>query len=274
MLATGKLRLVVVLATILAAGIFFRGCPNREPALPDFSRYTDVAERKEAFFGYFLPLVQEANAEILNDRARLLRIREGLVLAEKRAEKKGRGAHVRGREARWLRRLANDYGFEEPSIRHGLGLHFVDEVLLRVDVIPPSLALAQAANESAWGTSRFAQQGNNFFGLRSTDGSGLVPKRRARGAAFRVATYASPRESVRAYIETLNTQLAYRRLWAIRAEDRRQGRKPSGLRLANGLHSYSERGEAYVRLIQSMIRTNGLAQYDAESSFVAVKALY
>jgi len=262
MLATRKFRLVVVLAAVLAVGVFFRGCPSRESILPDFSDYADVAERKEAFFGYFLPLVREVNAEILKDRARLLRIRERLVLAEKRAEKKGKAAHVRGRDAHWLRRLAEDYGLEEPSIQHALDLHFVDQVLLRVDVIPASLALAQAANESAWGTSRFALQGNNFFGLRSTDGSGLVLKRRAHGAAFRVAAYASARESVRAYIQTLNTQLAYRRLWAIRAEDRRQGRKPSGLRLANGLQSYSERGEAYVRLIQSMIRTNGLAQYD------------
>jgi len=271
MFANRKLRLVVTLAAILAAGVSFRGCPSREPALPDFSRYADVAERKEAFFGYFLPLVKEANAEILKDRARLLRIRGRLVLAEKRAAKKGKTAHVhvRGREARWLRRLAEDYEIDMSEEKAGAARprrfdqDFVDEVLLRVDGVPPSLALAQAANESAWGTSRFARQGNNFFGLRSTDGSGLVPKRRARGAAFRVAAYATPRESVRAYIETLNTQLAYRRLWEIRAEDRRQGRKPSGLRLANGLQSYSERGETYVRLIQSMIRTNGLAQYDS-----------
>jgi len=263
MLATRKLRLVVTFTAVLAVGVFFRGCPSREPVRPDFVSYGDVAERKEAFFTYLLPLVEEANAEILKDRSRLLRIRERLVLAEKRAEKKGQIAHVRGREARWLRRLAEAYGIEVPSAPYGLGLSFVDEVLLRVDVIPASLALAQAANESAWGTSRFAQQGNNFFGLRSTDGSGIVPKRRARGAAFRVAAYTSPRESVRAYIQTLNTQLAYRRLWAIRAEDRRNGRKPSGLRLANGLNAYSERGEAYVRIIQSMIRTNGLARYDS-----------
>jgi len=261
MRVTRKLSLAT-LAVVLAAGLFSCVHPSREPLRPDFASYAEVAERKKAFFGYLLPLVQEANAEILKDRARLLRIREGLVLREKRAEKKGQAAHVRGREARWIRRLAQGYEIEVPSALYGLDLAFVDEVLLRVDVIPPSLALAQAANESAWGTSRFAQQGNNFFGLRSTDGSGLVPKRRAKGAAFRVAAYTSPRESVRAYIQTLNTQLAYRRLWAIRAEDRRNGRKPTGLRLANGLQSYSERGEAYVRLIQSMIRTNGLARYD------------
>jgi len=254
---------LTTLAVALTASAFFCGRPP-EPIRPDFASYSDIAERKEAFFGYLLPLVQETNAEILKDRARLMRIRARLVLAEKRAEKKGKTAHVRGRDARWLRRLAKDYGIEDPSILHGLGLNFVGEVLLRVDVIPASLALAQAANESAWGTSRFAQQGNNFFGLRSTDGSGLVPKRRASGAAFRVAAYTSPRESVRAYVQTLNTQLAYRRLWAIRAEDRRNGRKPLGLRLANGLQSYSERGEAYVRIIQSMIRSNGLARYDSE----------
>jgi len=263
MLATRKFRLIATLAGVLVTGLLFRGCPSREPVLPDFARYEAVAERKEAFFGYFLPLAQEANAEILKDRGRLLRIRRKLVLAEKRTEKKGKVAHVRGREARWLRRLAEAYGLDRPEKREELDLRFVDDVLLRVDVIPASLVLAQAANESAWGTSRFARQGNNFFGLRSTDGSGLVPKRRARGAAFRVAAYASPRESVHAYIQTLNTQLAYRRLWAIRAEDRRLGRQPSGLRLANGLHAYSERGEEYIRIIQSMIRSNGLAPYDS-----------
>jgi len=250
--------LVVIAAALTAGGTSCVRAP--EPLRPDFASYRDVAERKEAFFTYLLPFVQEANAQILKDRARLLRIREGLVLAEARARRKGKGPYVHGRAAKWLLRVAENYALEEPSTP--LDLRFVDQVLLRVDVIPASLALAQAANESAWGTSRFARQGNNFFGLRSTDGTGIIPQRRAAGARFRVAAYTSPRESVRAYIQTLNTQPAYRQLWAIRAEERRQGHSPSGLRLASGLQSYSERGEDYVRIIRSMILSNRLSRYE------------
>ncbi|MBW7894598.1 MAG: glucosaminidase domain-containing protein [Opitutaceae bacterium] len=221
----------------------------REDALPDFSVHAEITERKAAFFGYLLPQVQRVNAEILAERQRLLRIREELV-------KEGSAGWI---DARWLRKLAGRYELEltgDPDVE------FADRLLGRVDIIAPSLVLAQAANESAWGTSRFALQGNNLFGMRTYDGSGLVPHRRKPGRRFTVATYDSVRESIAAYVHNLNTHYRYRRLRQIRAELREQGRDVSGHELANGLGAYSTRGSAYIAVVQSMIRTNGLAEHD------------
>src|SRR5690606_31333266 len=97
-------------------------------------------------------------------------------------------------DRRWLARIAADYDLERPETFDAV---FVDRLLRRVDVIPPSLVLAQAANESAWGTSRFAQLGNNLFGMRSYEpGTGIVPKKRPRGETWEVAAYDSVRDSI------------------------------------------------------------------------------
>ena len=221
----------------------------RDDALPDFSNHDDIAEKKTAFFDYLLPHIRSVNAEVMAERRRLLRIR---------AELAGDGS-AGWFDTRWLRRLAGRYDLEltdEPDVE------FADRLLRRVDIIAPSLVLAQAANESAWGTSRFARQGNNLFGMRTYDGSGIVPKKRKPGRRFTVATYDTARESVAAYVHNLNTHYRYRRLRQIRAELRAQGQPVSGHTLANGLGAYSTRGAAYIAVIQSMIRTNGLAEHD------------
>lgn len=221
----------------------------RDDALPDFSVHDEITERKTAFFDYLLPQVRRVNAEILAERRRLLRIREELA-------EDGSAGWI---DTRWLRQLAGRYELEltgEPDVG------FADRLLGRVDIIAPSLVLAQAANESAWGTSRFARQGNNLFGMRTYDGSGIVPKKRKAGRRFTVATYDTVRESIAAYVHNLNTHYRYRRLRQIRAELREQGRDVTGHALADGLGAYSTRGSAYIAVIQSMIRTNGLTELD------------
>lgn len=241
-------RRAVVGAAVLGAGAWgwslFSG-----GSMPDFGDIEDTTEKKEAFFAYLLPYVREVNADILRDRRRLLGIRAEL------AEDGSAGFFDEG----WLRRLAEDYGLDVPE---ELDAAFADKVLLRVDIIAPSLALAQAANESAWGTSRFARRGNNLFGMRAPGEEGMVPRRRAAGKTFKVATYPSVRESIAAYVANLNTHYRYRRLRLIRADLRRQDQVISGHALANGLLAYSTRGAEYVSIIQSMIRTNELGRYD------------
>ena len=240
-------RAVVGAAAIGAGVLIWTVLPHDD--LPDFSRYQDTTEKKEAFFGFLLPHIDAVNGAILKDRRRLLGIRDEL-------------AHDGGAgflDERWLRNLAEDYGLEPPE---ELDAAFADRVLLRVDIIAPSLVLAQAANESAWGTSRFARHGNNLFGMRTYDGDGMVPRKRAAGKKFKVATYPSVRDSIAAYMENLNTHYRYRRMRLIRADLRRQDRTVSGHVLANGRLAYSARGAEYVSIIQSMIRTNGLAKYD------------
>lgn len=133
----------------------------------------------------------------------------------------------------------------------------------RLDVIPPSLIMAQAANESAWGTSRFATEGNNLFGQWCfTKGCGLVPTARGEDATHEVASFSSPYRSVRAYIQNLNRHPTYQQLRELRHSDRNDNEALSGLELAGGLLGYSERGEDYVKEIRSMIRYNNLEFYD------------
>jgi Bax protein len=138
-----------------------------------------------------------------------------------------------------------------------------DDLLRRVDAIPASLALAQSANESAWGTSRFAKDGSNFFGQWCYDaGCGLVPSKRNAGASHEVAVFDSPEESVASYLLNLNTNRAYTELRSIRASLRARNKEISGEALAAGLRKYSERGDAYVKELRSMIRYDDLGQYD------------
>jgi len=138
-------------------------------------------------------------------------------------------------------------------------------LLQRVDVIPPSLALSQAANESAWGTSRFARSGHNYFGQWCfTTGCGVVPRHRTAGKQHEVAVFASPAAAVASYLHNLNSHPAYQRLREIRLQQRQQHQVVSGLALAAGLEKYSERGEDYIRELRAMIRHNRLSQYDQQ----------
>ncbi|MCK0164314.1 glucosaminidase domain-containing protein [Marinobacter sp. S6332] len=215
--------------------------------LPDFSSYRDTTEKKVAFFSFLYPRIVLANSRILIERDYL----DSLTRKETLSKKE----HI------WLaaqaKRLRVD---EEPGTPEQFNL-----LRKRLDVIPPSLILAQAANESAWGTSRFALRGNNLFGQWCfSKGCGLVPRNRVEGASHEVAAFPSPYHSVRAYIQNLNRHASYQGLRNTRLDDRDSGDPLSGLTLARGLVSYSERGEEYVDEIRSMIRYNNLEFYDTE----------
>ena len=223
---------------VIALAIVFR--PGE--TLPDFTAYEAGPERKTAFFDYLRPLVAEANAGLAADRGRLLEIA---------------GAKTLGRsDRRWLERTAVRFELEyDPERPRAV----VGALRRRLDVIPPSLVLAQAAKESGWGTSRFAREGNNLFGEWCfSEGCGIVPDRRAPGRTHEVRSFDSPRDAIDSYLMTLNTHRAYRELRSIRAQHRAQQEALSGLQLAAGLSRYSERGQAYVDEIRSLIRFNEL----------------
>lgn len=252
--AAGNSTQIVAAHVMLAIGalslflIGWRAWPALQPEpLPDFALFEDTDARKDAFFGYFLPLVEMRNEEILELRADLLRLRDNI-------------SELSGRQQRQINRLAEDYeiaGFDinEPGDW--------DTLLRRVDVVPPSLALAQAAKESGWGLSRFAQEGNNFFGHWCyVEGCGLVPESRPAGARHEVAAFDSPEQSVERYIRNLNSHDAYRDLRAMRSRLRANEELITGLELSEGLLRYSQRGQAYIRELQSMIRFNELDELD------------
>lgn len=217
------------------------------PPPPDFSLYDNIDERKDAFFGYFLPLVEMRNQEILKLRAELLRLRETM-------------GTLSGRQQRRVEQLAADYEIEGFDVTETGDW---DTLLRRVDVVPPSLALAQAANESGWGMSRFALEGNNYFGHWCyVRGCGLIPDSRPAGARHEVAAFDSPLHSVQRYIRNLNSHDAYQGLRMRRSELRQNEELITGLELAEGLTQYSERGQEYIRELQAMIRFNGLDALD------------
>jgi len=220
---------------------------NRPEAAPDFTAYDAGDSRKAAFFDYMLPLIHEANEDILTTRSELLEIRQD-------------AGKLSWLERRRLRSLGAEYeieNFDPDNEDHWATL------LRKVDIVPPSLALAQAANESAWGTSRFAEQGNNFFGHWCyVEGCGIVPSDRPEGASHEVAAFDSPQQSVERYVFNLNHHPAYQEFRRMRAALRATGQDLTGTALVEGLDNYSERGEEYIADMESMIRFNSLSPLD------------
>ena len=137
------------------------------------------------------------------------------------------------------------------------------DLLSRIDVVPPSLALAQAAQESGWGTSRFARNANALYGQRSwgSDADGLKPAK-AKRQDFRVRAFPDLLSAVRSYMHNLNSHRAYAELRQRRAQARALGAPLNALDLVGGLKSYSEEGKAYVRALSALIEGNELQSLD------------
>lgn len=222
--------------------------------LPDFSIITDVNEKKAAFFHYLLPLIEQVNYELQQERH--------FVLAAK-----ARYPKLSMTDQEKLQKLGNKYSIEDAE-----GKRLISQLLHQIDRIPTSLILAQAANESAWGTSRFAVQGNNLFGQWCfRKGCGLVPLGRGEGQIHEVAKFATPLHSVRSYVRNLNSHWSYVDLRQLRADEISAHGYSTGHHLAAGLIRYSERGEEYIEEIRSMIRFNQLERFDMPSTATAAE---
>lgn len=207
-------------------------------------------ERKRDFIKVMLPLVLAGNEKILSDRQRAQRLEQHI--------RRGGGLYAVNRL--WLINLAKHYDIDDFNPDTG---DWAD-LLRRVDVVPPSLALAQAAKESGWGTSRFARQGNAVFGQWSwKPGSGLIPASRAPQAEHEVRSFTQLSESVSAYLHNLNTHDYYTKFRTRRAEALKQGQKASGVDLARYLQRYSTDGDKYIADLCEIIQTNLLQHLDA-----------
>jgi Bax protein len=247
--------LILVLAGLCFV-IFFgwsvlRPGPLWHRSLPDFSKIEAGNERKAAFFAFLHPYIDESNADVRAARRRL----EGIRRLQ-------RGGPLERSHLHWLQETATGLGMELEGFSQPTEAQ-LNELDRRLDIIPPSLALAQAALESGWGTSRFAREGNNLFGMWCYEpGCGIVPKRRPAGATYELKTYRSPKESFDAYIRNLNTNTAYDSLRLLRQDARMAGETPEGLVLADGLFRYSQEQWAYVAKVKGLIRNNDLTIYD------------
>lgn len=215
-------------------------------SLPDdLQSIRETADRKALFFKTVLPLVLQVNEQIVEDRARLWDLR-----TQKQA-----GSKLNALDRLWLAALAERYGVDRDNIGALLKHH---------DVVPPSLALAQAATESAWGTSRFVREGNAMFGewTFANDHKGIVPSQRDDDKSHRVRAFDSLLDSVQSYVDNLNTHKAYKEFRAARADLRAKGKVIDGMKLANTLYRYSERGAVYVSELHAIISGNELDMLD------------
>ncbi len=165
-------------------------------------------------------------------------------------------------ENEWLAALAVKYKvIKQESDK--LDNQALIELKKRVDIVPPSLALAQAAEESGWGTSRFAIKGNSLFGQWDFSGKGIKPKeQRAELGNYGIAAFESPQDSIEAYMLNLNTHRAYQRMRQKRAVFRQQNKEPTGWDLAKTLDKYSERGIDYVKSLHAIMSYNKLNDAD------------
>lgn len=208
------------------------------------SHEISVSLKKKLFFRAVGPLILRSNELIQRDRTRLLALHKQSALS--------------GEDNRWLQQIAEQYRVENE------GKERTAELLRRVDVVPPSLILAQAAEESGWGTSRFAFAGNALFGQWTWGGKGITPESQRSGMGdYKIAAFDAPLQSVQAHALNLNSHPAYQAFRTLRASKRKAGKPYTGLDAATTLDKYSERGQAYVKSLQSIIKYNRLQGTDA-----------
>jgi len=218
-----------------------------------------VADKKEVFYRVMLPLILHANDMVLRRRQEL----------QSGADKLAAGGELSAAELDTLREFAvllRVHSLEAAAQIPASGVEtsaVITELLYKLDIIPAGLALGQAAYESGYGTSRFAAEGNALFGQWTFGGKGLKPEQQRQELGdHRIAAFDWPFDSIRAYFINLMSHPAYDAFRKLRAERRAAGLPLTSLALADGLISYSERGQDYVDTLKGIIRVNKLEVAD------------
>jgi uncharacterized FlgJ-related protein len=210
-----------------------------------------VLQKKQLFFRGIAPLILRANELIMKDRKKLEDIRASFRENNPLYEM----------DRIWIGKVSLLYKVE--SSGEEVTESMMDELWMKVDIIPPSLALGQAAEESGWGTSRFAASGNAIYGQWTWGSNAMVPEQQRKELGnYGIAAFESLQESVSSYMLNLNTHNAYSDLRNKRAELRANGQKITGSVLAETLTKYSERGEEYVKGLKSLMDYNQLGPVD------------
>jgi Bax protein len=216
------------------------------------SKEVSTLTKKRIFFRALAPLALHSNELISRDRELATAIGTRLVAGEA----------ITDDEKMWLAKLAAEYKVI-PDLDSQIDKPALHELMTRVDIVPLSLVLSQCAEESGWGTSRFAAEGNALFGQWSWGGKGIKPEQQREGMGdYRIAAFETPLASVMAYMMNLNTHSAYAPLRVRRAAMRAAGQRISGWILAETLDKYSERGPAYVESLHGIMRVNKLDPAD------------
>jgi Bax protein len=205
----------------------------------DLKTLGDTKKKRELFIKIILPLVLSENDKITEDRKRLFK-----VLAK--------NFNTIG-ERVWLKRRFKEYKIKDGDL---------SKLKMRMDIIPVSVALAQAANESGWGTSRFALEGNALFGQWTWSKKGISPKNKDPNKSHKILQFQVLKASVRAYKNNLNTHNAYKEFREARAQLRQRNEEILGLKLTKYLKNYASIGDKYVEILEDIITRNSLEDFD------------
>ena len=205
----------------------------------DLKTLGNTKKKRELFIKIVLPLILDENEKITNDRKKLFKI-----LAK--------NFNTVG-ERVWLKRRFKEYKIKDQDL---------GQLKMRMDIIPVSIALAQAANESGWGTSRFALEGNALFGQWTWSKKGISPKNKDPDKSHKVLQFQILKASVRAYKNNLNTHNAYQEFREARAQLRQENKQITGLNLIKYLKNYAAIGDEYVLIIEDIIKKNSLTDFD------------
>ena len=205
----------------------------------DLDNLQSVQLKKETFIKIVLPLIVAENEKILDDREKLK------VLSEKK--------FTSDLEKQWMRQKLLEYKVKKGNL---------DELKRRMDIIPVSIALAQAAKESGWGTSRFALEGNAIFGQWTWDGQGIAPLKREGGKNHKILKFPILRASVKAYKNNLNTHKSYLKFREKRNSLREKNKKITGLALTGTLKNYAQTGSEYTKILNQIITQNRLSDFE------------
>ena len=213
----------------------------------DLKALGNTSKKRELFIKIILPLILDENDKITDDRKKLFKI------ISKNYNTAG--------ERVWLKRRFQEYKIDDKDL---------SKLKMRMDIIPVSIALAQAANESGWGTSRFALEGNALFGQWTWSKSGISPKNKDPNASHKVLQFQILKASVKAYKNNLNTHNAYKEFREERAKLRESGDRINGLLLTKYLKNYAGIGERYVEILDLIISNNSLTDFD-EANLLSTK---
>ena len=205
----------------------------------DIKTLGDTSKKRELFIQIMLPLVLHENKKITEDREKLFKI------ISKNFNTVG--------ERVWLKRRFKEYKVDDQDL---------SKLKMRMDIIPVSIAIAQAANESGWGTSRFALEGNALFGQWTWSKKGISPKNKDPNQSHKVLQFQILKASVKAYKNNLNTHNAYREFREVRAKLRQNNDVLDGLKLTQYLKNYAAIGEKYVAILEDIIINSSLTDFD------------
>ena len=205
----------------------------------DLDQIKTIKAKKETFLQIVLPLVVAENEKIETDRNYLLKVIRDNDSSEK---------------LQWLKRKFKEYKVKDGDI---------NELIEKVDIVPISIALAQAAKESGWGTSRFALEGNAIFGQWTWDGVGIEPLDKSDDQGHKILKFPILRASVKAYITNLNTHPSYKNFREKRLMLRQSNKALSGIDLIHELENYAETGKEYTRILEQIIEQNDLQEFES-----------